>query len=449
MRRYIPPVSFLVVLLSTLAPPSAAQNGIAFWTTEVEKDRLTVQEEIGQAFAARTGIAVRVVPVQENLLREKITAAYAARSLPDVVFHPVDFTMGWLQQGILNAKAATEVVKALGTRTFGSGPLNLVRVKEGGYAAVPIDGWGQLLLYRKDLFKEHQLPVPDSWDTIARAAEALHNPPLIWGFDAATDPGQVYTQQVFEHFALSNGVTMVDGNGNLSLDTPEMIQTLEFYRSLIRFSPPGNIYWLHTRMDYLTGRTAMTIWSPYILDELSGLRQDQPVLPDIAKNQPGYLARNTGFVTVVRGPRAYAQYGQVNYLGVTVDAKTGMAKKWVEYLLSSGYLKWMAMAPEGKMPMRKGTRASQSLYVDGWKELEFGATSRARISEFYGKDTVERILSGVEGFDRWGLAEGKGGLVSKIYGTKVIPKVLKRFLDDELTAGEAAALMEERVKALE
>ena len=40
-------------------------------------------------------------------------------------------------------------------------------------------------------------------------------------------------------------------------------------------------------------------------------------------------------------------------------------------------------------------------------------------------------------------------LVSKIYGTRIIPKILKRFLDDELSAKEAAALMHEKVKALE
>ena len=448
MKRYVLPVSFLLVFLFAFIPLSTAEDRMTFWTTEVEKDRLTVQEEITRAFTAKTGIAVHVVPVQENLLREKITAAYAARSLPDVVFHPVDFTMGWSEEHILNVKAASEVVKQLGAKTFGRGPLNLVRIS-GGYAAVPIDGWGQLLLYRKDLFKEHHLPAPDTWDRILKAAETLHKPPLIWGFDAATDPGQVYTQQVFEHFALSNGVTLVDASGKISLNTSPMIRTLQFYKSLTRFGPPGNIYWLHTRMDYLTGRTAMTIWSPYILDELSGLRQDQPVLPDIAGNQPGYLARNTGFVTIVTGPGSSAQYGQINYLGITIDADVVMAKQWVEFLLSEGYLMWMGMAPEGKMPMRKGTAASPTRFIDGWKELEFGATSRAKISEFYGPDTVAQMLSGVEGFNRWGFAEGKGSLISKIYGTRIIPKILKQFLDGELTAEETAVLMEERVKALE
>ena len=435
---------FLIMGLPTVN----AQNKITFWTTEVEKDRLEIQKKIAQSFTSKTRISVRVVPVQENLLAARVIAAYASKSLPDVLFHPIDFTIGWAEAGILDDQSATEVVNHLGKETFGSGPLDLARIR-GGYSAVPADGWGQLLLYRKDLFKEKGLPVPNQWDNILEAAKALHNPPLMWGFEAATDPGQSYTQQVFEHFALSNGVRLIGPSGSVELDTPEMAQTLEFYKALTRFTPPGNLYWLHTRMDYLSGRAAMIIWSPFILDELSGLRRDQPVVPDIAKGKPGFLAKNTGFVTVIQGPKGAAQYGQINYLGITRDADKDAAKRWVEFLLTDGYLKWLSMAPEGKLPVRKGTRDDLNRFIDGWMGLEFGVTTRARISRFYGMDVAKTIIAGMEGIDRWGFARGKGTLVSKVYGTKVIPKILKRFLDGELSSKQAARLMDKKVKSLE
>jgi multiple sugar transport system substrate-binding protein len=340
------------------------------------------------------------------------------------------------------------VVNNLGKETFSAGPLKLAQVP-GGYAAVPADGWGQLLLYRKDLFEKKGLPVPERWDHIIQAAKALHNPPLLWGFEVATDPGQTYTQQVFEHIALSNGVRLTGPGGNITLDTPEMIETLEFYKTLTRFTPPGNLYWLHTRMDYLSGRAAMIIWSPFILDELSGLRRDQPVVPDIAKGEPGFLARNTGFVTIIQGTKGAAQYGQINYLGITRDANKAPAKKWLEFLLTDGYIRWLGMAAEGKLPVRRGTISKPNCFIDGWMDLEFGVTTKAKISQFYGMDVVKTIITGVDGFDRWGFAKGKGALISKIYGTKVIPEILKRFLDDELSATQAARMMNERVKGLE
>ena len=429
-------------------PAAAAVDEITFWTTEVEKDRLDTQRGIAASFTQTTGIRVLVVPVEENLLAARVTAAFAARSLPDVIFHPADFTIGWSEAGILDLGSATEVISALGPDTFSAGPLDLVRVA-GGYAAVPADGWGQLLLYRTDLFREKGLHVPDTWDHILEAANALHNPPLLWGFEAATDPGQSYTQQVFEHFALSNGVTLADRAGTIRLNTPEMIRTLTFYKELARFSPPGNLYWLHTRLDYLSGRAAMIMWSPFILDELSGLRRDQPVVPDIVKGSPGFLASHTGFVTNIRGPGGDAQYGQVNYLGITADADAGAAMRWVRFLLTDGYLRWLGMAAEGKLPVRNGTPDLPTRFVDGWMELEFGVTTRARISRFYGMEVVRAVIGGLERFDRWGFAQGKGFLVSKMYGTRVIPEILKRFLDGELNAEQTAALMEERVKALE
>jgi multiple sugar transport system substrate-binding protein len=447
MKRTILFASVLLLSLVLRPCPGEAQKEIHFWTTEIEKDRLNVQNQIGKDFTTKTGIVVRVIPVEENLMAERVTAAYAARSLPDVIFHPIDFSVGWTEAGILDARAATDTIESLGKETFAAGPLNLVRVP-GGYGAVPADGWGQLLLYRKDLFEKKNLSPPDQWDRILGAAQVLYNPPLLWGFEVATDPSQTYTQQVFEHFALSNNARLVSPTGRVDLNTPEMIETLEFYKALSKYGPPGSLYWLHTRMDYLSGRAAMIVWSPFILDELSGLRRDQPVVPDIAKGEPGFLAKNTGFVTTLRGPKGAAQYGQTNYFGITRDAQKEEARKWVEFLLDDGYLKWLGMAPEGKLPVRRGTPRHPNRFVEGWTELQFGVTTRARISQYYGPDVAKALLAGVEHFDRWGFAEGKGALVSKIYATKVIPEILKRFLDGELTAKQAAERMDEKVKAL-
>jgi len=446
MKRFNP---WLVLLgLAVCAGVVQAGEPLVFWTPEVEKDRMELQEELGRAFQEKTGIAVKVVPVQENMLSERVTAAFAARSLPDVIYHPIDYTHGWLEAGVLNAQAATSCIDALGKATFGKGPLRLVDY-QGACGAVPMDGWGQLLLFRKDLFKEKGLAEPDSWDAILEAARTLHNPPLLWGFEAATDPGQTYTQQVFEHFALSNGVRLTGAHGQIHLNSSRLKETLEFYKTLAGFTPPGNLYWLHTRLDYLSGRTAMIVWSPYILDELSGLRQDQPVVPDLAKGKAGFLAQNTGFVSVIKGPNGAAQYGQVSYLGITRDADVQNASQWVNYLLGEGYPKWMGMAPEGKLPLRKGTAEDEDRFVQEWMGLEFGVTRRARISDFYGKDVVQKILEGMDGFDRWGFAAGKGGLMSKIYGTKVVPKVLKQYLDGELSEEEAARELESRIRSLE
>jgi hypothetical protein len=82
-------------------------------------------------------------------------------------------------------------------------------------------------------------------------------------------------------------------------------------------------------------------------------------------------------------------------------------------------------------------------------ELEFGVSTRARISEFYGMDLIKTIVDRADGLNRWGFDTNKGALISKIYETKVVPKILKRFLDDELSSTQAAQIMDEQINTLE
>lgn len=191
-------------------------------------------------------------------------------------------------------------------------------------------------------------------------------------------------------------------------------------------------------MEFFANRVPMIIWSPFILDDLAGLRLDiMPILPD--------LHERTGLVMRFRGPdgpEGGAQWGSVSYLGITTAADTAAAKLFVTYLATDGYLDWLSMTPEGMFPMRPG-------FVEGWGELEFGRDVRKRIAEVYPPEVVRMIVEGVEGFDRWGFAAGEGALIAKVYGTLVVPEILRIFLDGKITAAEAAEMITERIRELQ
>jgi multiple sugar transport system substrate-binding protein len=434
----------MALALGVAGVSQAQQSGITFWTTEIEPKRMAVQNDLAKRFATATGIGVEIVPVEESELPTRVVAAAAANVLPDMIFVPLDYVIGWVEEGILDPKAATAVIEELGQDTFAAGPLHLAAV-EGGWAAAPADGWGQLLLFRKDLFAgrapEALLGNPNSWERILAAVRVLHDPPRVWGIAVGTDPTQVYTQQVFEQFALSNGARLVDPNtGAVDLNTPEFIQTLRLYKKLAEFTPPGDIYWRQTREDFFGGRLAMTVWSPFILDELAGLRDSAPVTaPGLQKS----LHEVTGIVTAFQGPLGAgpAQWGQVSYFGVTHGASAN-AEKWAKFLLEDGYLKWLSMAPEGKFPLRPQ-------FVDGWKRLEIGVDRRAKISDLYSDRVIESLIAGVEEFDRWGFGAGRGGCIGQIYGTKALIRILRRYLDGEVTAEAAAEEMTGAIRRLE
>jgi len=445
MKRHIRLMAISVLgmaLLLSMAEVNWA--AVTFWTTEIEPKRMAIQKHLANRFATATGIQVEIVPVSENELPPRVVAAAAANALPDVIFVPLDFVITWADEGILDPKAATAVIRGLGVDTFSEGPLNLATV-EGGWAAVPADGWGQLLLFRKDLFAaqspERLLGIPDTWDEILAAARALHAPPKVWGIELATDPTQVYTQQVFEQFALSNGARLVNPRtGQVDLTTPEFIQTLTFYKQLVGLTPPGDIYWRQTREDYLGGRAAMIVWSPFILDEMAGLRDSAPVT---ATGLPKPLHEMTGIVTALQGPLGVkpVQWGQVSYFGIAVGANTEAAT-WTKFLLGDGYLDWLSIAPEGKFPLRPQ-------FVDGWKRLEIGVDRRSRISNLYSDEVIDSIIAGVRTFDRWGFPVGKGACVGQVYGTKSLIRILRRYLDGAITAEVAAKQMTESIRMLD
>lgn len=439
-------VSILATTVFLLASSALAQ--ITLWTTEEQPERVAVQERIAQDFEEATGISVTIVPVTEGQMGERMTAAFAAGDLPDVVYHPLNYTLGWAEAGILDTFAATETIEALGEQTFAAAALSLVDF-QGEYAAVPVDGWTQLLLYRADLFEEAGLEPPTTYENILAAIEALHDPPNMYGFVAATDVSQPYMLQVFEHFALANGVQLVDDEGNIALDTPEMVETLEFYRRLVEASPPGNLYWQQSRELYQGGQAAMIVWSPFILDELAGLRAEVPVPADEGREQ-GWLARNTGFVTRLSGPSSPTTAGwmDMRYFGITVDADMEAAQQFVEYSMSEGYLDTLAIAAEGKFPVRGGTPENPTLFVDSWADLDVGVTERAPLSDFYSQDIINDLIIGLETGDRWAFGQGEGILYSRMADTRVLMETLREFLDGEYTAEEAARLMQERVEAL-
>jgi multiple sugar transport system substrate-binding protein len=429
--------------------PAQRERVITLWTTEEQPVRMEAQQRIAERFRQQTGIRVEVVPVTENLLGERVTAAFSAGDLPDLIYHPLNYTYGWADAGILDTRAATEVVNALNPSTFQQGVLNLVEFN-GDVAAVPVDGWAQLIVYRRDLFEQNGLASPTSFDAIRRAVEVLGNPPNFYGVVAATDPGQIYTMQVFEFIALANGVDIVDDNGNVTMNTPQMRETLEFYKFLADNSPPGNLFWQQSRELYHDNRAGIIVWSPFILHGLAGLRDGVPVTGFGNDPRTDMLAGLTGFVTNLSGPSnpRGAGYAQVSYMGITVDADIDAAQQFVKFTMNEAYIDTLGIAAVGKHPVRLGTPEDPNRFVREWSNLEVGDERLRRLSDIYEPDVIMDMLAGLERGTRWGFERGFGFLTSRLYDTRVIAQLLKDYLDGERSVEATMQLMQQETVRL-
>ncbi|KIC50406.1 extracellular solute-binding protein [Tateyamaria sp. ANG-S1] len=431
-----------------LGAGAAMAEDIRFWTTEEQPERLAKQQEMAAQFEAATGNSVEVIPVSETELGTRTTAAFAAGDLPDVIYHSLQYALPWAEAGILDTEAATEVVDGLGRDTFAEGPLSMAAY-DGDIASVPVDGWTQMVVYRADLFAEKGLEPPNTFANVQAALEALHNPPEMYGFVAATKVDENFMSQVLEHVFLANGVSPVGDGGFQELDVAATTEVLEFYKSIAEASPPGELYWKQSREIYFAGDAAMIIWSPFILDELAGLRDSAaPTINDDPTTKE--LAAATGIVTNFAGPSNPdgAAWGDVRYFGITTDADTEVAQAFVEFSMNDGYMQTLSIAAEGKFPVRTGTADEPGKFSATWSEIPVGVDRKAPMKDLYAAEMLDEIVGGLKVAQRWGVEEGQLALASKMINSQAINRIVRQYIDGEVDAAGAVAAMNSELSAI-
>lgn len=432
---------------------SRAGNGpvgrepLVFWSTDAAPERAQATVSIVTDFTNTTGIPVNIVLVEEAALADAMASNAAAGTLPDVVLHPLELTAGWAEAGYLDLAATQSTLDSLSSSTFSTGALNLTRLRTSP-AAVPVHAWGQVIVYRADLFEANGLEPPDTFARIEAAAEVLHDPANdFYAIAAPSDPLQVFTQHSFEYFAVANGCDLIDRNGDVALDSPACERTFRFYTDAItEFGAPGVEGIAETRQRYFDGRAAMLVWSTLILDELAGLRDAAlPTCPE-CEADPAFLARNSGFVTALAGPNgAPAQYGRSINLGIGAGGDTEGARRFIEHWLSDGYATWLDVAPENRFPLRRGTAPGSSEYVDVWPTLETGVDRVAPLSDFYGPELAGSLATGLEELRRWGYLRGQGALVDAIYDRLPVPEQIEAVVTGTTSVEDAIRAMQRAV----
>ena len=413
---------------------------VEFWTTDNEEDRVDLYEAIAAAFMAdHPDIDLRIVPIDEGSITQRIATAQAANRLPDIVRMGIERVAAFAADGILDEDAAVATIASIGEDDFRAGPLAMVvDPATGKYSAIPFDGWIQAIWYRADVFESAGLAAPTSWDTINAACETLPGAGnLLYALTLGTDAGQNYGHQVFEQVAMSNDAWPFDADGNVTMNTPEMIAALKFYTDLQSCAVPGPQYWRGAREAYELDQSGMLFYSTYIMDDLvdgSGLADGGSV--DITITD---LAGNTGFASEMAGPNGSASYGQLVTLGIMQGADP-VAQDVVKFFMTGdNYLDILALAPFGKVPTLKSA-------VEGW-----GGLSDYFVN--YSPETLAQIAGGFDTMQRWLFRPDydatERAVVGDIEGRLLIPTVISNIaLEGIMTPETAAQFLQEQVELL-
>lgn len=127
---------------------------------------------------------------------------------------------------------------------------NYTDPRTGKVAGIPMFHNYTMLFYRKDLFNDpkeksafkekygRELTVPVTLDELVETAEFFHRPPEMYGY-CINGTSHSSFASYYSHFLFANGENYGDKDGNLTLNTPAAIKSMETLVKLAKFFPPG------------------------------------------------------------------------------------------------------------------------------------------------------------------------------------------------------------------
>jgi multiple sugar transport system substrate-binding protein len=407
---------------------------VEYWTTQTQSDRLQTIEVMADVFEAlNPGVDVKVVAIDENDVPKQIAAAAASNTLPDVVEVDSNLSLAFASQGIVDLKATTDVINAVGKDRFYKGALALVEdPNKKEYVSLPYRGWVQGIWYRADWFKEAGLEPPTNWENIMKAAKYFNKPQdnqygILIGTKADSFAEQVYTQ-----FALSNDAGEFDANGKLIFNSKAQKEVLDFYKDLAKYTPPGPQTW-RARDYYLQGKLAMFFYSTYIMDDIALAEAAASSLgTENFKDLKGAafdpdLVKNTRLAPTI-SHKSDSTFGTLEGFSILKNDNQedlDATKAFVEYMNEKDQVvAYSHMAPGGHLPMLKDIAETDEFLNDP-----------KGIFKRYGKDSIKEIIAGFENIKNFSIVNGKAFPKSgEIFSKQIIPRMIyQAVIEDEDT----------------
>ena len=435
----------LFTFISSILLFSNSVFSMTLWTTETQPGRMQIQEELIARFTAKTGIEVKLVPQEEDELIEKASAAFAANSLPDVIFNAacVNFCAWAYDEGVFDSDAATDIVNSLGIDTYSAkGVLAMSEVEPGVYASVPSGAWPNATYYRMSYYNDNGLAAPTNYANILSGAKALHNPPNRYGAIVPTDVAAGFMNQWMETFSIANGLHPVKEDGSINFDKKKTIEVLETYKALVEMSPEGIHHWKNGRDFYASDVVPLTFWASYLLDDIAGTRDNVPIMVD-DNPQSLALAQDTNVIVGMAGPSNPdgGTWVEVHNFGVTVDANTDEAAAFIEYVMNEEYVTWLGMAPEGSFPIRPGPSAGSKIFIDEWGNLPIGVDRKIPINQIYSNEIIESLINGLAVGTRWGAKEGQLPVAAKLVNSGLMNRLMMEYINGDRSAEDTVDML--------
>lgn len=418
-------LSLLVVSILALAGCSSGSGEVVnleFQHSMIEQDRIdAIQVVIDQFNEENPDIEVTQVPVNEDAYNEKIVTQGSAGQLPAVMQVGKDVLGTMSEYNYIDVDSNNEILNQLGADNFYTGVLDLSKDESGeNYLMIPNDAWVQGIWYNKEAFADAGLNAPTTFDSILKAAETFNSDDT-YGIVIPSDES-TFTQQVFSQLALANGANIVDENGEITFNSPEMVEAMNEYAELADYSQEGSVNIDQVKDTFLSGKTNMVFYSTYMFPALS---------------EAGTVD-SIGFTPLQDKDGNSVAFGNPSGLTVTTgldEAEKEASVKFIKYMMQPEQLvQWNLMTVGGGLPSRPDVLNSEEYQSNEVVQ---------QMSDF-----MPLLEESLEGMVSFGTVDGKNfNVLGPVTDARIISSAINEILvhdaDVQETVDAAQTEMEE------
>jgi multiple sugar transport system substrate-binding protein len=206
----------------TSAPAEGPAGGeLTVWAMGAEGEALGVLAE--EFMADNPDVTVNVTPIAWDVAHDRLITAIAGNQTPDVTQLGSTWAGEFAETGALDP-----VPENFDAGAFFEGIWDTNVVDDTAYG-VPWYVETRLLYYRTDLAEAAGITEPPAdWDELKQMARALQEGGAPQGIQLTTGTG---SWQVLLPFVWSNGGQVASEDGTFALDSPEVVEAIEYYDS--------------------------------------------------------------------------------------------------------------------------------------------------------------------------------------------------------------------------
>ncbi|MCY4021301.1 MAG: sugar ABC transporter substrate-binding protein [Chloroflexi bacterium] len=199
--------------------------------------------------------------------------------------------------------------------------------EDGMHYGIPYAGETVFMFYREDLFEEHGIDVPTTYDEVLAAAQYFsENVDGVDGISYRARLGWEFTYMWSIFLAPFGGMMVDPATGEVALDSPGTVASLEYIRDLWQYGPVG-----------VESFSFPEAWDAFMLGRAAIMIEASAAAPEVENPDKSLVAGMTGYSPLPAGP-AGAFSGVWGWSFAMMDDSDAKEATWafIAYLTSEG-----------------------------------------------------------------------------------------------------------------